>query len=78
MIQRNFRPSRCGLRCVCDERLLLSVLQETCPQLTSEHGGATGRYCCDERQIQDLSTKVSAEMSPPACKPSSVLCLKQA
>ena len=38
-------------------------LQEVCPQLTSEAGGATGRYCCDDRQIHDLSTKVSA---PPS------------
>jgi hypothetical protein len=59
-------------------RLFLRVTQETCPQLTSEHGGATGRYCCDERQIHDLSTKVSAEMLRSACKHMGVLCLNRA
>ena len=34
------------------------ALQEVCPQLTSENGGVTGRYCCDDRQIHDLASKV--------------------
>ena len=35
-----------------------AVLQSSCPQLTAEYGGSNGTYCCDERQIHDLSTKV--------------------
>jgi hypothetical protein len=49
-------------------------LQETCPQLTSEHGGATGRYCCDERQIHDLSTKVRPRPRQSACECKLSLC----
>ena len=33
-------------------------LQASCPQLVSEFGGENGTYCCDARQIHDLSTKV--------------------
>ena len=33
-------------------------LQASCPQLVAEFGGENGTYCCDARQIHDLSTKV--------------------
>ena len=35
-----------------------ATLQATCPQLVAEYGGENGTYCCDSRQIDDLSTKV--------------------
>ena len=35
-----------------------ATLQAACPQLVAEYGGENGTYCCDSRQIGDLSTKV--------------------
>jgi len=47
------------------------TLQTVCPQLTREAGGGAARYCCDERQIHDLSTKIQIAtiflVGCPAC-----------
>ncbi len=55
------RPNNTRAQAVAGD--VYRTLQEVCPQLTAENGGATGRYCCDDRQIHDLFTKVALLVS---------------